>query len=56
VEVDDDMLAFYSNEDTFAIDIKQSPEGDSIEIYLTELNVDHHRLDSTAMMHNGGEV
>ena len=58
MEVDDDMLSYYSNEDTFIIDIRHSGEDDSIQIYLTELLVDHgHRPaaggDSSAMMHNG---
>ncbi|OWA51832.1 Protein grainyhead [Hypsibius exemplaris] len=62
VEVDDDMLGFYSNEDIFIIDIHHSPEDDSMHVLLTELNVDHHRPgssggdSSSTMMHNGGDV
>ncbi|XP_055337163.1 protein grainyhead-like isoform X2 [Paramacrobiotus metropolitanus] len=56
VEMDDDMLAFYSNEDSFVIDVHHTlsdDAADSFDIFLTEIIPDNRPNDAAHSSLNG---
>ncbi|GAU99428.1 hypothetical protein RvY_10432-2 [Ramazzottius varieornatus] len=52
VEMDDDMVRLYSNEDTFVINFQQNAEDDTLHVYLTELPYEPRADSSSTSLQN----